>query len=78
MSTTKTFADLLKQRGVKPIDVSRALGVDKATVSRWCRGSIPAERVVAVERATGISRFDLRPDLAAIFVRSVSERESAA
>lgn len=35
----------------------------KASVLRWERDGIPAERVVEVERVTGISRRELRPDL---------------
>lgn len=54
---------LVKARGLKLIDVSRGLGVDKATVTRWAQKRIPAERVVEVERLTGIPRHELRPDL---------------
>lgn len=54
---------LVKARGLKLIDVSRGLGVDKATVTRWAQKRIPAERVVDVERLTGIPRHELRPDL---------------
>jgi DNA-binding transcriptional regulator YdaS (Cro superfamily) len=36
----------------------------QGTVSSWlARGSLPAERVLAVEAATGVSRHRLRPDL---------------
>jgi DNA-binding transcriptional regulator YdaS (Cro superfamily) len=38
-------------------------GVDKATVTRWAQNKVPAERVVELERLTGISRHDLRPDI---------------
>lgn len=38
-----------------------ALGVFSSAISQWDK--VPAERVVAVEEATGISRHDLRPDL---------------
>lgn len=38
--------------------------VSRAAVHKWVRsGRVPAERVVAVERATGIKRELLRPDL---------------
>ena len=36
--------------------------VNKTTVMRW-EDRIPAERVVAIERVTGIPRHRLRPDL---------------
>ncbi len=41
--------------------LASALGLHRATIWGWTR--IPAERVLDVERATGISRHDLRPDL---------------
>lgn len=37
------------------------LGINAAAVSQWDR--VPAERVLEVERITGVSRHDLRPDL---------------
>jgi hypothetical protein len=37
--------------------------VDKATVLRWERGRITAERAVEVEAVTGIPRVKMRPDL---------------
>ena len=37
------------------------LGITHSAVSQWRR--VPAERVLAVERLTGVSRHDLRPDL---------------
>lgn len=43
--------------------VGRLLGVNRSTVLRWERGRIPAERVLDVERVTGIPRHELRPDL---------------
>lgn len=36
--------------------------INKSTVLRWER-KVPAERIVEIERATGIPRSDLRPDL---------------
>lgn len=41
--------------------LSRALGLTQPSVSNWRR--VPAERVLAVETATGVLRFALRPDL---------------
>lgn len=48
---------------MRMIDLARAVGVDKASVTRWNQGRVPAERVLDVERVTGISRHDLRPDI---------------
>jgi DNA-binding transcriptional regulator YdaS (Cro superfamily) len=36
---------------------------NKSTVLRWEAGRIPAERVLEIERVTGIPRQKLRPDL---------------
>lgn len=41
-----------------------ACGVSRAAVWKWIqRNCIPAERCVAIEKATGIPREQLRPDL---------------
>ena len=42
-------------------ELARRLGISQPSVSAWSR--IPAERVAAVEAATGIPRHKLRPDL---------------
>ena len=54
-------------------DVAKEAGVTLAMWSRWETGArrIPAERVIDIERITGIPRNELRPDVFA-------ERESAA
>src|SRR5262245_15537562 len=41
--------------------LARKIGISQPSVSNWSR--IPAERVVAIEAATGIDRSVLRPDL---------------
>lgn len=55
------LTDLLKDKGMRPIDLARKLGVDKSTVSRW-EDQIPLKRVFDIERETGIPRDKLRPD----------------
>jgi TorA maturation chaperone TorD len=42
-------------------ELARRLGISQPSVSAWSR--VPAERVAAVESATGIPRHKLRPDL---------------
>ena len=54
---------LLRQREIRPIDLARRVGVNKSAVARWAVRRVPAERVLEVERATGIPRHELRPDL---------------
>lgn len=63
---TNALYDLLATKGLRPIDLAGSLEVDKATISRWAYGRIPAERVIDIEKATGIPRESLRPDLYAI------------
>lgn len=56
--------------------LASALGVRVNVVTNWrARGTVPAEQVLAIESATGISRHDLRPD---VFGASDSSLESAA
>jgi TorA maturation chaperone TorD len=45
--------------GVSPL--ARSIGISQPSVSNWSR--VPAERVLSVEKATGIDRAALRPDL---------------
>lgn len=48
-----------------PSAAARALGISKpSVVMNWrTRGQVPAERVLEIETATGISRHELRPDI---------------
>ena len=44
--------------------LARMLEVTPQAVQSWCAtGRVPAERVISIEAATGISRHELRPDL---------------
>src|SRR5260221_3925061 len=42
-------------------ELARRIGISQPSISNWSR--VPAERVLAVEAATGIARTILRPDL---------------
>lgn len=46
-------------------EVATAIGVTLAMLSRWETGvrRVPAERVLDIERVTGVSRHELRPDI---------------
>ena len=46
---------------VGPTAIARVVGVTQPAVSQWT--VCPAERVLAVEKATGVSRHLLRPDI---------------
>jgi len=41
--------------------LGRKLGITHQAIAQWRR--VPAERVLEVERLTGISRYRLRPDV---------------
>jgi TorA maturation chaperone TorD len=57
-------------------ELARRIGISQPSVSSWDR--IPAERVLTVENATGISRAVLRPDLfAAAPASDVDEVDAA-
>jgi DNA-binding transcriptional regulator YdaS (Cro superfamily) len=43
--------------------LGESLGVTKAAVRYWERKGVPPERLVEIEKATGIPRAKLRPDL---------------
>ncbi|ASL01788.1 transcriptional regulator [Xanthomonas citri] len=56
--------------------LAEQLGIRSASISEWkVRGRVPAERVVAIERETGVSRHDLRPD---VFGPAPKKRKRAA
>jgi DNA-binding transcriptional regulator YdaS (Cro superfamily) len=42
--------------------LAQGLGISPPAISFWDRG-VPVRRVIAVERLTGISRYELRPDI---------------
>ena len=43
--------------------LAKAVKVTPQAIGKWKRSRIPAERVLDVERVTGVSRHLLRPDL---------------
>lgn len=60
-----------------PSGLAEKLGdITPQAISQWKR--VPAERVLDVERVTGISRHDLRPDLSRIFVTLAPPKQEAA
>ena len=58
------FSDAVKRAisaGGGAVKLASGLRISSQAISQWRR--VPAERVLDVERVTGISRHDLRPDL---------------
>ncbi|MBK8752402.1 MAG: helix-turn-helix domain-containing protein [Candidatus Competibacteraceae bacterium] len=62
-----TYQDALQSavlRAGGQTHLAKAIGLKQGHIWFWLkRGRIPAERVLAVEAATGISRHELRPDI---------------
>jgi len=44
-------------------ELARRLGVTPQAVQFWTRSGIPPKWVISVEKETGVSRHDLRPDI---------------
>jgi DNA-binding transcriptional regulator YdaS (Cro superfamily) len=59
----RPFQKLLEDKGIKQSALARLLGVNKSSVALWALRRVPAERVIEIERETGIPRSDLRPDI---------------
>jgi DNA-binding transcriptional regulator YdaS (Cro superfamily) len=60
-SALQEAIDAMGNRSGNISALAEELGISRAAVSAWDR--VPAERVLDVERVTGISRFRLRPDI---------------
>ena len=43
--------------------LAKILDVSPAAICKWRKTRIPAERVLDIEQATGVSRHELRPDI---------------
>ena len=63
------------ERANGPSALARQLGITPTAVIQW--GRVPAARVIEVERFTGISRHDLRPDIFGPAPSAVSDPETA-
>src|SRR3954471_16584787 len=55
--------------------LARKIGIAQPSVSNWSR--VPAERVLAVEAVTGVSRGVLRPDLYGEAMGALDEVDAA-
>jgi|TARA_R110000796_G_scaffold21207_3_gene62514 DNA-binding transcriptional regulator YdaS (Cro superfamily) len=57
----KSYAVKLALKALPQSRLAEGLGITTQAISQWRR--VPAERVLSVERLTGVCRQDLRPDL---------------
>ncbi|MDE2098029.1 MAG: helix-turn-helix domain-containing protein [Patescibacteria group bacterium] len=62
-------AKALGKRG--PFILAEACGVSRMTIYNWEK--IPAEMILTVEKATGIDRGKLRPDLKALWTKRTAK-----
>ena len=74
----KTFKATVHARGIRLSHLAESLGIGKSALSKWELGSIPIKRVLDVERITGISRHELRPDIYPVDLASSQTRVSHA
>jgi DNA-binding transcriptional regulator YdaS (Cro superfamily) len=58
--TPRITQDAIEKAGGARV-VSRHIGLTRQAVSKW--QIIPARHVLLVERLSGVSRYDLRPDV---------------
>lgn len=60
------IVELAAEKSGGLVALASALGIRHQALYGWKR--VPAERVLDIERITGISRHELRPDLSKIFI----------
>lgn len=63
-ATDSALAEYLNgDSAMRQADLAVKLGIQPPALSKWKRNRVPAERVLDVERLTGIPRWRLRPDI---------------
>jgi DNA-binding transcriptional regulator YdaS (Cro superfamily) len=55
--------DLLTEKTKSQTALADLMGVTPQAITKWRNNRIPAERVLEIERLTGVSRHCLRPDI---------------
>ena len=60
---SRALAEYLDKADVTQAEVAERLGIQAPALSKWKANRVPPERVLDVERETGIPRGELRPDI---------------
>lgn len=56
--------DRAVEKAGSQLRLASILGIKPPSVVGWYdRGRVPAERCIAIEEATGVTRYELRPDV---------------
>jgi len=56
--------DRAVEKAGSQLRLASILGIKPPSVTGWYdRGRVPAERCIAIESATGVTRYELRPDV---------------
>lgn len=63
MPNMSNFSKLLAQRNIRAVDLARDLKLNRSSITLWGLRRVPAERVIEVEKLTGIPRHEIRPDI---------------
>lgn len=74
----KTLVEWLDAERGRRVRLAASLGINPSSIHEWeSRDNIPAERIVEVERFTGIPRDQLRPDLYLPLVQQMETRDAS-
>jgi DNA-binding transcriptional regulator YdaS (Cro superfamily) len=57
------LAEAIDRAGGSQAALGKLIGVTQQTISNWLKSKTAAEYVLAIERATGVPRHRLRPDI---------------
>lgn len=62
VAVMNAIADAIRKAG-GPTKLGKALGITRQAVEQWRERVVPPEHVLAIEKLTGITRYELRPDI---------------
>jgi len=59
-SMSNVTKNAIKRAGGAPV-IARELGLTRQAVNKW--DEVPSKHVLAIEKLSGVTRYELRPDL---------------